>query len=743
MIFFLRLLVLCSLFSLNLLGDEAAFIYLKGYLGKDELAQVKERVLSYQKNPPKELGIAINSSSGDINEFLDLAKQISNLKNDKKVKIAVYIDDSALGPSAILPFLADQIDGSSFITWGDIPLSAENSMTTNILANRVISLIPAGSPKYALLRLLATAMADPKVFVVDDNGWKLTGDEKDVTHTRISILGQTLVINQNQLKELGLLHDTMSLEVFKERYDKQPINGAQPIDLKPIPASVVDKSLSEHIKYNPNGPNVIGRIAINDRGSSISQATWIYIKNALEYYKKNKPIFIILELNTPGGEVFAAENISDALKEMDTQWGVPVVAVINNWAMSAGAMLAYSSRFIAVTKDASMGAAEPIIQDTTGSTTQASEKVNSALRADFANRAKFFGRNPYIAEAMVDKDLILVIRHGKVIKLDNENQIRYTGPEPDVILSPKGKLLTLNAEQLMDLGVADILLPPKSFELITPQEKEKGKWAFSKELLSQNSFFAAIPQASVDVYEMDWKTKFFALLAHPMVQSALFLGMLLGFYIEINNPGVALPGIIAVACLFLIILSSFSQEIANWLEVIFVVVGLGIILVELFVLPTFGVLGILGIALFLIGIFSLMLPGLGSVSFEYDTKTFNAAGEAFLQRLSWLSATFIVAMAIMALIGRYLMPAFGGYNRFVLQGHEQEAGKGYIAGVDPHSLPAVGVKGTALTHLRPAGKVLIDDKIYDALSSGRFIDKDAQVIVAKIDGSTLMVKELT
>lgn len=741
--FFLRLLILCSLFSLNLLAEDTAFIYLKGYLGKDELSLVKERLLTFQKNPPKELGLAINSSSGDINEVLELAKQISSLKNDKQVKIAVYIDDSALGPSAILPFLADQLNGSAFITWGDIPLSAENSMATNILANRVISLIPQNSPKYALLHLLASAMTDPKIFVVEDNGWKLSSDEKDVAHTRISILGQTLVVNQNQLKDLGLLHETMTLENFKGLYDKQPLNTAQPLDLKPIPVSVVDKSLREHIKFNPNGANFIGRIAINDRGSSISQSTWIYVKNALDYYKKNKPIFLILELNTPGGEVFAAENISDALKEMDTQWDVPVVAVINNWAMSAGAMLAFSCRYIAVVKDASMGAAEPIIQDTSGSTTQASEKVNSALRADFANRAKFFGRNPYIAEAMVDKDIILVIRHGKVLKLDNENQIRYTGPEPDQILSPKGKLLTLNAEQLMDLGVADILLPPKSLELITPQEKEKGKWPFSKELLAQNSFFEKIPQASVDIYEMDWKTRFFALLAHPMVQSALFLGMLLGFYLEINNPGMTLPGIIAVACLFLIILSSFSQEIASWLEVIFVVLGLGIILVELFVLPTFGFLGILGIALFLIGIFSLMLPGLGSVSFEYDTKTFNAAGQAFLSRLSWLSATLLVAFVIMALIGRYLMPAFSGYNRFVLQGHEQEAGKGYIAGVDPSTLPEVGAKGTALTHLRPAGKVLINDTIYDALSSGRFIVKDAPVVVAKIDGSTLMVKELT
>jgi len=137
-------------------------------------------------------------------------------------------------------------------------------------------------------------------------------------------------------------------------------------------------------------------------------------------------------------------------------------------------------------------------------------------------------------------------------------------------------------------------------------------------------------------------------------------------------------------------------------------------------------------------LFSLMLPGIGSISFEYDTKTFNAAGQAFLERLTWLSATFIVGIAIIALMWRFLMPSFGGFKRFVLEGHEQE---GYIASVDPHTLPEQGAKGVALTHLRPAGKVVIENKIYDALSVGRFIDKDAAISVARIDGSVLFVIE--
>src|SRR5207245_166319 len=125
----------------------------------------------------------------------------------------------------------------------------------------------------------------------------------------------------------------------------------------------------------PRATNEIGHVLIDDRESGINQSTFLYVKAAMDEYKKSKPLFVILELNTPGGEVFAAQRISDALKELDTQYGIPVVAFVNNWAISAGAMLAYSCRFIVVTKDGAMGAAEP--QTVEGTKMEAaSEKVN-------------------------------------------------------------------------------------------------------------------------------------------------------------------------------------------------------------------------------------------------------------------------------------------------------------------------------------------------------------------------------
>jgi membrane-bound ClpP family serine protease len=504
----------------------------------------------------------------------------------------------------------------------------------------------------------------------------------------------------------------------------------------------LEKRLQEYIKYNEEGPNYIGHIYIGGHDASISQATWLYVKNAMDYYKKEKPIFVILELDTPGGEVFSAQKISDALKELDTQYNIPIVAYINNWAISAGAMLAYSSRFIVIVKDASMGAAEPITASAEGKYETASEKVNSAIRADFANRASFFGRNPYIAEAMVDKDLILVMRQGKIIALSNESDIHSTGSDPDIVISPKGKLLTLNAQQMIDYGVADLMLLPSKLELITEAEKEKGEWPASKTALFQEPFFKQIPNATIHAYQMDWKTRFFAFLANPMVASLLTLGLLVGFYVEISSGGFGLAGTVAVTCLFLIILSSFAIEAANWLEIILLVTGLIIIGIELLILPTFGLLGVIGVIAFLAGLVGLMLPGLGSVSFELDTQTFNAAGEFVLQRLAWMSGALILSLIIISLLARYFMPRFNLFNRFVLKGREQEASKGFIAGERLEDLPIQGAQGEVLSTLRPSGKVLINGTIYDAICMGDYIEQGTAIKVAYLDGSVIVVEEV-
>lgn len=346
---------------------QPTFITLKGFLGKDELASAKTKLeeLYHSTLPSPILILEINSSAGDLGQVLDLAKTIYELKRLKQLKVIVYIHDNAIGPSAILPFLADELNCSLFVSWGDIPLGTEGAVPPNILRNRVRSLIDPKNPHAPLLTVLADAMSDPSLQVVEDQGWKISTGKQPLQGRMISAVGQTLVVNQIQLQELGLVKSILSPKEFQELFHLQSAEGPSlrpevEVSALQLSPQTVEKKLEKYIHFNPQGPNSIGYLYIGDHETAISESTWLYVKQGLEFYKKQRPIFIILVLNTPGGEVFAAQKISDALKEMDTQFNIPVVAFINNWAISAGAMLAYSCRFIAAVKDASMGAAEPV-----------------------------------------------------------------------------------------------------------------------------------------------------------------------------------------------------------------------------------------------------------------------------------------------------------------------------------------------------------------------------------------------
>lgn len=505
-------------------------------------------------------------------------------------------------------------------------------------------------------------------------------------------------------------------------------------------AEPLEQRLDRAIPISDEAQPTIGYIKIEDHNVSISKGTWLYVKNALDYYKEQRPLFIILELNTPGGELYPAQLISDALKEMDTQFDVPIVAFINNWAISAGAMLAYSSRFITVVKDASMGAAEPVISGESGKTESVSEKINSAVRTDFGNRAHFFDRNPDLAEGMVDKDIILVWRNGQVVRLDNESQINSEGSQPDVVIKPKGKLLTLNAEQMMKYGVADILLLPKRLEPITSAEEAAGKWPASKSLVFTYPYFEKFQHATIDAYQIDWKTRFFMFLAQPVIASMLLMGLMLGVYMEMSSPGVSLPGSIAFMCLFLLILSNFSQEAVNWLELILLLTGLAILLVEIFILPSFGLLGFVGIVMMLAGLVGILIPEISNAHFDFDTKTFNAAGQFVLERLAWYSGAFVLACILMMVLSRYVTPHIPGIGRFVLSGNEQDRDKGYIASGPRHLLPKNGTIGIAMTTLRPSGKVIFENTIFDAIASSGFIEKGESVIARGSEGGNIIVE---
>lgn len=504
------------------------------------------------------------------------------------------------------------------------------------------------------------------------------------------------------------------------------------------PASSLQERLENFIHYNKQGPNPIGYLHLA-KDAPIQESTYLYIKFALSEFKKRGVPFVVLDIDSPGGEVFAALKISQELKKLDIEDHIPVIAFVDNWALSAGALLAYSCRFIGITTDASMGAAEPVIMGE-GKMESASEKINSALRAEFANTARFFGRDPLIAEAMVDKDIIVVERKGKIIRLESESEMVLAGKTPDVIISRKGKLLTLDAEQMIRFSVADFQIPYQSLTTASTEEKQNLSWPFSNYILSKEPFFSKIPEATLISYQNS-KIDFFAFLSHPLVSSLLMMGLLIGIYGEMSHPGSGLFGSIALGCLSLILLSSFAINTIDWLEVIILAAGAILLCIELFVLPGFGFVGILGILLMIGSLFALMLPEVSGVSFSFDFSQWSLSAIEIIKRLGFFVGALLLSMIVMTVLSRYITRKKSVLKHLVLTG-EQDKDAGFVAVASNNELPSLGTEGTAYSSLRPSGKVLIHDTLYDAQADIAYIEKDTQVVITRHEAGKIVVRPI-
>ncbi len=680
----------------NLQAEEIAVF---GYLDSTRCHEIQKAI---EESHEDFLYLGITSAGGDEESVLILAKELYQKRKDGR-RVACRIIDKALGASAIIPFVCQQIDTSPVVSWGAIRDVSNEGSPLNVLRSRIQGMIDPNLPNAKILAQLVDAMSDPS------SSFDIDGVHKD-EH-------QTLVLNRLQLEDLKLIS---SLSPFTTLIpDKNNVSGK----LK----EQFDKRFKESFRGQRSGK--IGWIEIGGKTEEISDATWIYVRSALKYYSEQKIDALVVDLNTPGGEVFAAERISDALKVFNSKSDIPVIAFIDNWAVSAGAMIAYSCPFIVASKDAIMGAAMPITMTSEGMK-EAPEKINSALRTDFASRAEFYGRNPALAEAMVDPDTVVVKRGDQIIKLASMDDIRRGGVTPDEIISAKGKLLTLTAQKMYEFGVADVLVEPSQQTSYEDLSSDRSLIDTSLKVLPWPD---TIMSDHIDPYRMDWQTRFVALLAQPFISSLLVMGLMIAIYMEFSSAGFGIAGLVGLICLFFLGLTSFSQEAISWLEVLLLLFGLLLVAIEVFMIPTFGLLGILGGFFSLAGIIGIILPGISSIRFE--GTAFNAAGDYVMTRLIWISGAILVSFVLMIFMARPMKRRLELLSWLVLKRDSQPS----LQVDSSESHIEIGSIAQVASTLRPAGKVEINGRLIDAISSGEFIDEGTKVRILEVQPGRVVV----
>lgn len=400
-----------------------------------------------------------------------------------------------------------------------------------------------------------------------------------------------------------------------------------------------------------------------------------YVKLALEEATQKSADIIIIDMDTYGGAVDDA----DKIRTMLLNYPKPIHVFINDNAASAGALISIAADSIYMAPGANIGAATVVF----GDGQPAPDKYQAYMRSKMRATAERQGRDPDIAEQMVGKpvgaDSVTV---GDVLSLTAKEAIKADYAEG---------IVTSIEEILKDLGI-------KNYQIIH--------------------------------YEQSSIEKVISIFLNPVVQSILLLVMIGGLYFELQTPGVGFPIMASLVAAVFYFLPSYLTGLAQYWEIGLFLIGIILLIVELVILPGFGVAGILGIACMAGALILMMIDN------------------------DWFDFRFVpaeeIARAIIVFVagvGGAIIVMFAGGTRFMESSYfkrialdtKMDAKEGYTSNF--HLEDLTGKTGTAYTVLRPSGKIMIEGAVLDATTRGEYIERGANIVVIGLSGGTLKVKE--
>lgn len=411
----------------------------------------------------------------------------------------------------------------------------------------------------------------------------------------------------------------------------------------------------------------------------IFPAAWRLVDHAVDEAEKQQADYIIIRMNTYGGMVDIADSIRTKLMKAK-----PVTVVwIDNNAASAGALISIACDSIYMNKGASIGAATVV----GGAGEQMPDKYQSYMRSTMRATAEAQGRDPQIAEAMVDNTSHIpgVIDSGFTLTFTTTEAIKHHYCE--------GEAASID-EVIRLLGVAD-------YELIAHR------------------------QTALD--------KVIAFLLNPVLSGVLLLVIIGGIYFELQTPGVGFPLVAAITAAVLYFAPLYLEGLAeNW-EILIFLAGIALLAVEIFVLPGFGIAGIAGIALIVSG---LTLSLIRNVAFDFSFTGIEEISIALFR----VVLTLLTALVLFLFFGEKLL--FTGPFKKLVLADTQNHSEGWTSQLSESANALIGKTGTAITDLRPAGTVEIDNERYDVISDGEHIAKNTTVKVTKAQGNYIMVTKV-
>ncbi|RJP92420.1 MAG: serine protease [Desulfobacteraceae bacterium] len=434
-----------------------------------------------------------------------------------------------------------------------------------------------------------------------------------------------------------------------------------------------------------------------------------FVERAVQAVSGNPDALVVVKIDTFGGRVDSALEIVDSLLKIP---GNRSIAFVEKKAISAGALIALACGDLVMRPAATIGDCAPISYSQEG-VEMLGEKFQSPIRAKFRALAKRNGYPEKLAEAMVssEKEVFSVEIDGQRRLMDSSDYKDLTDAQKKKITAKKtvvekGELLTMEAEEAVELGFSKFTAP--NVEDMLRQMEVKN--------------YMLIP------IDENWSETMARVIGR--IAPILMMIGLAGLYLEMKAPGFGLPGIVGISCLAIVFLGQYMAGLADYTEFLIILSGIVLMGIEVFVLPGFGIAGFAAIACIAVGMV------LTFQDFVIPDPSIPWEAEILAHNVTVVIISYIGAFLGALLFLRYVLPRFsvGQQGPFLTTDlHQAHANSSETAKV------RAGDRGMAMSSLRPSGKAIIHDDLFDVVTEGEFMEKGAPIVVYAVKGNRIVV----
>ncbi len=693
------------------------FVELGGQIGDRQVTLLRNHLLDLSQRARRDnteavLVVKLLPGASSAGNVTDVARVLSD-DETSEVRTVAWIQDRIVGRHAIIALACHEIMMAPGAAVGDIgrgePVASDEAAFVRQLVEkrRNLRVTPAVAeamvdPNQGLVRIgLASGTSEPDYrFVSTSELRELVAAGEEISTTElIREAGQSSAFTTEEALRLHFLVTRMAQNDDDVRHA-----WGLPISAQREPSTKDDAVRVSVIAIHDTITPVLSDFVVRETQKAVAEGANL----------------LIYDIDSPGGFLVSSEEIANAIADLDASQ-VTTVAWIQHDAISGAAVAALGCDQIVMTPDAKIGDVGVIAPGEDGAFDRVPEKIVSPFLLTMESLATKKGRPVALLHAMVDRNLqVFKVTHRDTGRVSFMSQFEIDAANGEWVrgdIVPESRdeiLLTLNGVRAHELQIAEA--PCENVEELKLR-------------------LGIPPENQLKPRAASWVDTLVFLLNTQVGAFMLISLAIMCIYLEAHLPS-GFFGILAAALFALFFWSRYLGGTAGTLELVMFVLGMGLLLLEIFVVPGFGVFGISGILLVI-----------GSLVMASQTFAGMSAGERFHETMTGLGtlAGSLVTVIIVASALNYFLPSMPILKHLILTPPGQITGSSLATASTGAAKPrnnAVGVgdRGLAASVLRPVGKATFEDSFVDVVSEGSFIEHGTEIEVVRVAGNRIVVR---